>query len=90
MRLISAISTLILATALFGCSTARVKPTFTASGNEGYQLVCGGFFETGDLSGCYEKAGEICTDKGYSVTQTSISSIIVQCKPTKAVPNTTQ
>lgn len=62
-----------------GCSTA-VKPTYTSHGKEGYQLICGGFFETGDLSNCYQKAGELCTTKGYTITQTNISSIIVECK----------
>jgi hypothetical protein len=66
--------------ALAGCSTTAVQPTFTASGKAAYLLSCGGFFEIGDLSGCYQKAGEICSNQGYSVTQTNISSIIVQCK----------
>ena len=73
----TAISCLILLTS--GCSTP-VTPTYTSHGKEGYQLVCGGFLETGDLSNCYQKAGEICKTRGYTVTQTNISSIIVECK----------
>ena len=68
-----------IATLFTGCSTP-IKQTYTSHGKEGYQLVCGGFFETGDLSNCYQKAGELCTTRGYTVTQTNISSIIVECK----------
>lgn len=77
---LASIGLLFISTQLTGCGTT-VTPTFTSHGNEGYQLVCGGFFETGDLSGCYQKAGELCTTKGYTITQTNISSIIVECKP---------
>jgi hypothetical protein len=90
MRFISSMTTIILATSLTACGSTSVKPTFTASGNEGYQLVCGGFFETGDLSGCYQKAGELCTNKGYIITQTNISSIIVQCKSNEVEASTTK
>ena len=70
---------ILLATTLTGCSTP-IKQTYTSHGKEGYQVLCGGFFETGDLSGCYQKAGEICTTRGYTITQTNISSIIIECK----------
>lgn len=75
----TAVLGILFATTLTGCSTP-IKQTYTSHGKEGYQVVCGGFFETGDLSNCYQKAGELCTTKGYIITQTNISSIIVECK----------
>lgn len=62
-----------------GCSTSA-NPTYTATGNAGYRLVCGGIFGDGDLGSCYQKAGEICENKGYRVIQTSVSSLIVECR----------
>jgi hypothetical protein len=64
---------------LGGCSTT-VNPTFTATGNPGYRLVCGGPFGDGDMGSCYQKAGELCTVNGYRVLQTSVSSLIVECR----------
>lgn len=64
---------------LVGCSTTA-NPTFTATGKPGYRLVCGGAFGNGDLGGCYEKAGELCSSNGYRVNQTSVSSMIIECK----------
>jgi hypothetical protein len=62
-----------------GCSTTA-HPTYTASGKAGYRLVCGGAFGSGDLGGCYEKAGELCADQGYRIQQTSVSSMIIECR----------
>lgn len=64
---------------LAGCSTT-VNPTFTATGNPGYRLVCGGPFGDGDMGSCYQKAGELCTVNGYRVLQTSVSSLIIECR----------
>lgn len=64
---------------IVGCSTTA-NPTFTATGKAGYRLVCGGAFGNGDLGGCYEKAGELCSSNGYRVNQTSVSSMIIECK----------
>lgn len=64
---------------LAGCSTT-VNPTFTATGNAGYRLVCGGPFGDGDMGSCYQKAGELCTTNGYRVLQTSVSSLIIECR----------
>lgn len=73
---------LITATALLvvGCSTT-VAPTYTSSGVAGYRINCGGFFGDGDLGSCYQKAGEVCETRGYRVLQTSLGSVIVECKP---------
>lgn len=67
------------ALALTGCATS-VNPTYTATGNVGYRLVCGGVFGDGDMGSCYQKAGELCQTQGYRVLQTSVSSLIVECK----------
>lgn len=64
---------------IVGCSTTA-NPTFTASGKPGYRLVCGGAFGNGDLGGCYQKAGELCEGQGYRIQQTSVSSMIIECR----------
>jgi hypothetical protein len=69
------------ALALTGCTTS-VNPTYTATGNAGYRLVCGGVFGDGDMGSCYQKAGELCQTQGYRVLQTSVSSLIVECRDT--------
>lgn len=66
-----------------GCSTTA-HPTFTATGKPGFRLICGGAFGNGDLGGCYEKAGELCSEQGYRVIQTSVSSMIMECRDTPA------
>ena len=66
------------------CSTTA-DPTYTASGNPGFRLICGGVLGSGDLGGCYEKAGEICGERGYRVQQTSVSSMIIECREPEAV-----
>lgn len=63
-----------------GCSTS-VAPTYTSSGVAGYRINCGGFLGDGDLGSCYQKAGEVCETRGYRVMQTSVGSVIVECKP---------
>jgi hypothetical protein len=68
------------------CSTA-VTPTYTSSGESGYRLVCGGIFGDGDMGGCYQKAGEICERKGFSVKQTGVGSMIVSCKESSSSEN---
>lgn len=67
---------------LSACSTT-VAPTYTSSGAAGYRINCGGFFGDGDLASCYQKAGETCQEKGYKVLQTSLGSVLVECRPTK-------
>lgn len=67
---------------LAGCSTTA-DPTYTTTGKPGYRLVCGGALGSGDLGGCYQKAGELCTSQGYRVIQTSVSSMIIECRETE-------
>lgn len=62
------------------CSTTAV-PTYTSSGVAGYRINCGGFLGDGDLGSCYQKAGDVCQAQGYRVLQTSLGSLIVECKP---------
>ena len=62
-----------------GCTTSAY-PTYTASGNAGYRVVCGGIFGDGDLGSCYQKAGELCGGQGYRIQQTSVNSMIFECK----------
>lgn len=69
-----------LATLVTGCSTTAT-PTFTSSGVAGYRINCGGFLGDGDLGSCYQKAGDLCQAHGYRVLQTSLGSLIVECKP---------
>ena len=63
-----------------GCSTSAT-PTYTSSGVAGYRINCGGVFGDGDLGSCYQKAGEVCESRGYRVMQTSLGSVIIECKP---------
>jgi len=70
----------IMGISLIGCSTPNVQQTYTPNGSIGYQITCGGIFGGGDISSCYLAAGKTCEDKGYSVSHTGISSIIVACK----------
>ena len=73
------IFTMALLSLVAGCSTTA-DPTFTSTGNPGYRLICGGVFGSGDLGGCYEKAGQVCGERGYRVLQTSVSSMIIECR----------
>ena len=46
---------------LTACATA--KQTYTADGKAGYTIDCSGSAQT--WSACYQKAGELCGNKGY-------------------------
>jgi hypothetical protein len=70
----------VFASLVIGCSTTAV-PTYTSSGVAGYRINCGGFLGDGDLGSCYQKAGDVCMAQGYRVLQTSLGSLIVECKP---------
>ena len=61
------------------CHTSA-SPTYTATGDNGFRLSCGGFFGDGDLGSCYEKAGQICGESGYRVQQSGVSSMIIACR----------
>lgn len=81
MPYITRYASLALATGLLaGCSTTAA-PTYTSSGVAGYRINCGGFLGDGDLGSCYQKAGDLCQSQGYRVLQTSLGSLIVECKP---------
>lgn len=50
-----------------GCAT--VKTTYTADGRQGHSINCsGGALNWG---ACYEKAGELCGERGYDILQRS-------------------
>lgn len=70
---------LTISTSLIAACTS-VQPTFTSLGNPGYRVNCGGIFGDGDLGSCYQSAGEICKGAGYRITQSGVSSMIVECR----------
>lgn len=65
-------------TVLTACTS--VQPTYTSTGNPGYRVNCGGVFGDGDLGSCYQSAGELCKGSGYRITQSGVSSMIVECR----------
>lgn len=52
---------------LSACASAT--ETYTADGKKGYSLTCSGNARNWGM--CYEKAGELCGPKGYTVLQKS-------------------
>ncbi len=56
---------LTMITFLCGCATA--KKTYTSDGNEGFSITCSGSALNWGM--CYEKAGELCGEKGYEVLE---------------------
>jgi len=52
---------------IFGCATS--KETYTADGQKGYSINCSG--TALNWGKCYEKAAEICGEKGYIVLDKS-------------------
>ena len=83
----SLLASLALTASLVACSSSNVQQTYTANGATGYQITCGGIFGGGDVSMCYLAAGKMCGDKGYSVTHTGVSSIIIYCKMPEEASN---
>ncbi len=49
---------------LAACGTPS-EPININGGDKGYRITCGGAFAT--TASCYEKAGDLCMNKGYSV-----------------------
>ncbi len=49
---------------LAACSTPSEPVTLT-DGSKGFRITCGGAYAT--TASCYEKAGHICGNKGYTV-----------------------
>lgn len=52
---------------LSGCATA--SKTYTADGQEGYSINCSGSALNWGM--CYEKAGDLCGQRGYVVLEKS-------------------
>ena len=48
---------------LTGCASS--SPTYAPDGSKAYSLDCSGSARTWGM--CYEKAGELCKEKGYEV-----------------------
>jgi hypothetical protein len=79
---------LIFASFIGGCAIA--KQIYTSDGQAGYSINCSGKPLT--WGSCYEKAGEICGDKGYDVLErigdaqlgfggfVNSRSLIIKCK----------
>jgi S1-C subfamily serine protease len=69
-RMVRFLRTLISLAIIFilaGCVTT--SKTYAPSGEEGYSITCSGALQTwGD---CYERAGELCGNKGYEVIDKS-------------------
>ena len=62
MTTIQTLSLTIAGTLLIG-GCADSEPVFTSSGKKGHSIDCSGELSTwGD---CYEKAGELCGERGY-------------------------
>lgn len=81
MSHITRFASLALAAGLLTACSTTAAPTYTSSGVAGYRINCGGFLGDGDLGSCYQKAGDLCQSQGYRVLQTSLGSLIVECKP---------
>lgn len=62
-------SLLLILGALFISSCAGASKTYTSEGKEGYSLNCSGLARNWGM--CYEKAGEICGEKGYKILEKS-------------------
>lgn len=69
-----------LLTPAFLTACTSIQPTYTATGNPGYRINCGGVFGDGDLGSCYQSAGEACQSQGYRIMQSGVSSMIVECR----------
>ena len=59
------IISIFLCLVLAGCATA--KKIYTSEGQEGYSINCSGTAMTWGV--CYEKAGQLCGEKGYIVLE---------------------
>jgi hypothetical protein len=67
---------------LCSCSISSVKQSYSPSGNPSYEISCNN--AAGSLGGCYQKAGEICKENGYSIISehhdAPFASVIAECK----------
>jgi hypothetical protein len=64
-----------------GCVSSR--DIYLPDGSKGYSITCGGF--TYSMENCFQKAGDICGSKGYSISTTPpgimlTASMLIKCK----------
>lgn len=57
----------LLVVLIVGCATSR--ETYTADGQKGHSINCSGSALNWGM--CYEKAGELCGERGYDVLERS-------------------
>ena len=79
IELISCVGVLALA----GCASApSVKESYGPSGKASYEISCNNM--SASLGACYQKAGEMCKERGYNVisqhSDAPFASIIAECK----------
>lgn len=48
-----------------GCAVATTQPTYSPDGSHAHSINCSGSARTWGM--CYEKAGEICKERGYEI-----------------------
>jgi hypothetical protein len=66
---------------LAGCVTS--KEIYLPDGTRGHNISCDGMFASAD--GCFQRAGEICASKGYTVANTPTAmmaarGLLIKCK----------
>ena len=66
---------------LGGCTTS--KEMYLPDGSSGHNINCDGIASS--MQSCFQKAGEICGSKGYSIASTQGSyvltrSLFIKCK----------
>lgn len=69
--------------ALTGCASApSAKESYGPSGKTSYEISCNNM--SASLGPCYQKAGEMCKERGYNVvsqhSDAPFASIIAECK----------
>lgn len=69
--------------ALAGCASApSVNESYGPSGKPSYEISCNNM--SASLGACYQKAGEMCKDRGYNVisqhSNSPFASIVAECK----------
>jgi hypothetical protein len=59
----------VLLIAILGASCATSRETYTADGRLGYKISCSG--TALNWGNCLEKAGDLCSERGYTVLEKS-------------------
>jgi hypothetical protein len=74
---------LVLFLALLVTSCATSREIYTPYGRRGYSIDC----PAAEVGKCFEKAGDLCGEKGYTVLAKSgelpvtyVTNMIIQCK----------